>query len=120
MTDVRTDEPNDLAQRIVDELSERQIEDIALLDVSKVAGFTDYFVIGTADNERQMRAVIDTLDRDLGIEGARLRKREGTPDSGWVLLDFSDVVVHLFTAEARAFYRLDELWSRQAPLVRFG
>ena len=120
MTEAHTEEPADLAQRIVDELSDRQIEDIALLEVSKVAAFTDYFVIGTADNERQMRAVIDALDRDLGIEGVRLRAREGSPDSGWVLLDFSDVVVHLFTREARAFYRLDELWSRQAPLVRFG
>jgi ribosome-associated protein len=112
-------DPADLAQRVVDELGERQIEDIALLDVSRVASFTDYFVVGTADNERQMRAVIDALDRDLGRDGVHLRAREGTPDSGWVLLDFGDVIVHLFSREAREYYRLDELWSRSAPLVRF-
>lgn len=112
-------EPADLAQQIVDDLSDRQIEDIALIDVSKVAGFTDYFVIGTATSERQMRAVSDALERDLRERDIRPRLREGNPDSGWVLLDFGDVIVHLFSPEARAFYRLDDLWSRSAPVVRF-
>lgn len=111
--------PSEIAQRIVDELSDKQVEEIALIDVSKVSGLADYFVIGTADNERQMKAVVDALDRDFGVAGVRLRAREGTPDSGWVLLDFSDVVVHLFSPEARRFYRLDDLWSRNAPVVRF-
>lgn len=119
MAQTQVMEPADLAQRLVDELSDRQVEDIALIDISKAAGFTDYFLIGTAGNERQMKAVVDALDRDLGGEGIRLHKREGAPDSGWVLLDFGDVIVHLFSREARAFYRLDELWSRNAPLVRF-
>ena len=108
----------DLAQRIVDELSEYQVEDITQIDVSKVSGFTDYFVIGTADNERQMRAVLDAIDRTIG-RAAHLRAREGTPDSGWVLMDYGDVVVHLFSAEARAFYRLDQLWGDKGPVVRF-
>jgi ribosome-associated protein len=119
MTQTHTVSPADLAQRLVDELSERQVEDIALIDVSKVSAFTDYFVIGTADNERQMKAVIDTLDRDLGLDGVRLRTREGSADSGWVLMDFNDVIVHLFSREARDFYRLDDLWGRGAPVVRF-
>lgn len=119
MTQIRTLEPAEVAQQAVDLLSDRQVEDIALIDISKVSDFTDFFVIGTANNERQMRAVVDTLDKELGLLGVQLRAREGTPDSGWVLLDFSGVIVHLFSAEARAFYRLDELWSRAAPLVRF-
>ena len=119
MVDTTTATSSDLAQRIVDELSDRQVEDIALVDVRKVSGFADFFVIGTADNERQMKAVMDALDRDLGLAGVRLRAREGTPDSGWVLLDFADVIVHLFNREARAFYRLDDLWGRNAPVVRF-
>lgn len=119
MTQTPIVEPADLAHRVVDELSDRQVEDIALIDVSKVAGFADFFVIGTAGNERQMRAVMDALDRDLGLPGVHLRAREGTADSGWILLDFGDVIVHLFSPEARAFYRLDELWGRSAPVVRF-
>jgi ribosome-associated protein len=113
-------EPAELAQRVVDELSERQVEDIALLDIRKVSSFTDYFVIGTATNERQMKAAVDALDRTLGASGIHMRKREGTPDSGWMLLDFGDVIVHLFSPEARTYYRLDELWSRSAPIVRFA
>jgi ribosome-associated protein len=118
MTQAMTYQAADLAQRVVDEMSEKQVEDIALIDVSQVAGFADYFVIGTANNERQMKAIVDALDRDLG-EGIRIRAREGAAGSGWVLLDFGDVVVHLFSPEARAFYRLDDLWSRNAPIVRF-
>jgi ribosome-associated protein len=113
-------EPAELAQRMVDELSERQVEDIALIDISKVSSFTDYFLIGTANNERQMKAVVDALDRNLGEAGIHMRTREGTSDSGWMLLDFGDVIVHLFSTEARAYYRLDELWSRNAPIVRFA
>lgn len=109
----------EIAQRIVDELSDKQIEHIVLLDVSKVAGFTDYFVIGTAANERQMKAVMESLERTLAEHGVRLRAREGRPESGWVLLDFGDVIVHLFSPDARAFYRLDDLWSRVVPVVRF-
>ncbi len=84
MTQQLQTEPAELAQRVVDELSEKQVEDIALLDVSKISGFTDYFVVGTAGNERQMKAVMDALDRDLGLSGvrlgaARLRRGRGAP-----------------------------------------
>ncbi len=88
--------PLDLAQRIADLLSERQAEDIVLMDIGKVSTFTDYFVIATAGNPRQMNALIDSLDQDLRPE-ARPRRVEGTPDSGWVLIDFSDAIVHLFS-----------------------
>ena len=119
MTQATRTEPSDLAQRVVDELSDRQVDDIALVDVSKVSGLADFFVIGTAGNERQMQAVMDALDRDLGIDAVCLRALEGNPDSGWVLLDFGDVVVQLFSPEQRAFYRLDDLWYLHAPVVRF-
>jgi ribosome-associated protein len=119
MTQQATTDAAELAQQVVDGLSERQVEDIALIDVSKVSDFTDFFVIGTAGNERQMKAVIDALDRDLSQDGVRLRTREGAAESGWVLLDFGDVIVHLFSPQARAFYRLDELWGCSAPVVRF-
>ncbi len=109
----------EIAQRIVDELSDKHVEHIVLLDVSKVSGFTDYFVIGTATSERQMKAVVESLERILAEHGVHPRAREGRPESGWVLLDFNDVVVHLFSPDARAFYRLDELWSRLVPVVRF-
>jgi ribosome-associated protein len=108
-----------LVQEIVDELSERQAEDITVVDISKVAGFADRFVIGTVLSERQMNAVIDALDDRLRAHDVRLRRREGDSDAGWVLLDFSDVIVHLFGPEERAFYNLEGLWGKAAPVVRF-
>lgn len=108
----------DLARRIVDLLADRQAEDILLLDISGVASFADFFVIASAGNPRHMNALIDTLDRDLGKDGVSPLRREGAPDSGWVLLDFSDVVVHLFAPEQRSYYNLEHLWSRGVEVVR--
>ena len=107
----------DLAQRIADLLSDRQAEDIVLMDISKVSTFTDVFVIATADNPRQMNALIDSLDQDLRGDGIRPSKTEGTPDSGWVLVDFGDAIVHLFSREQRAYYKLEELWAQGVSVV---
>mgnify|MGYP001570357210 FL=1 len=107
----------DLAQRIADLLSDRQAEDIVLMDISKVSTFTDVFVIATADNPRQMNALIEWLDVDLRDEGIRPTKTEGTPDSGWVLIDFGDAIVHLFSREQRAYYKLEELWAQGVSVV---
>ena len=85
-------ESAELAQRIADLLSDRQAEDIVLMDIGKVSSFTDYFVIATAGNPRQMNALIDSLDRDLRPD-ARPLHVEGAPDSGWVLIDFGDAIV---------------------------
>jgi ribosome-associated protein len=108
-----------VVEAVVDELAERQVEDVTVVDISKVAGFADRFVIGTVLSERQMNAVIDAIDERLRGGGVRLRRREGESGSGWVLLDFNDVIVHLFGPEERAFYDLEELWGKSAPVVRF-
>ena len=76
-------------------------------------------MIATAGNVRQMNALIDTLDREMKQAGVEMGSKEGDPESGWVLLDFEDVIVHLFSQEQREFYDLEGLWSRSAPLVRF-
>ncbi len=116
----RTERPLDaaeLAQRIADVLSEHQGGDIVLMDIAKVSAFTDYFVIATADNPRQMNALIEALDRDLRAERVRPRRREGTPDSGWVLVDFGDVIVHLFAPAERAYYNLEGLWAKGVSVI---
>jgi len=104
----------------VEILSDRQAEDIVQIDISRVSSFADYFVIATAANVRHMKALIDTLDREMKQAGADLKAQEGEAESGWVLLDFEDVILHLFSREQREFYNLEGLWSRSAPLVRFG
>jgi ribosome-associated protein len=112
-------EAGELAQRVVELLSDKQAEDIILLDIGQVASFTDYFVIASAANPRQMKALLDTLDSELSGEGTPSTHREGNPDSGWVLLDLGDVIVHLFDPPTRAYYKIEELWSRGVSVVRF-
>jgi ribosome-associated protein len=87
------------------------------MDIGKVSSFTDYFVIATAGNPRQMNALIESLDRDLRGEGIRPRRIEGTPDSGWVLLDFGDAIVHLFSPAERQYYNLETLWAQGVSVV---
>jgi ribosome-associated protein len=110
-------EPADLAQRIADLLSDRQAGDIVLMDNSKVSSFTDYFVLATATNRRQMTAIIDSLDQDLRDEGNRPIRTEGQADSGWVLIDFGDAIVHLFAPDERSYYNLESLWSKGVSVV---
>ena len=119
MTSTRP-EPSELARRIVDLFSDRQAEDVILLDIRQVASFTDYFVIASAQNQRHVRALVDAVDNDLAREGIKALHKEGDADSGWVLIDFGDVIAHIFTPEERAFYNLEGLWTRAGvSAVRF-
>jgi len=110
-------EPLALAHRLLDIFEEKQVEDIVLLDMQKVTIITDYFLIGTAASDRQSRAVVEEV-------AARVKEEEGipplgihgAPESGWIIIDYGDVVVHLFAPEKRTYYDLEGLWSR-APVV---
>lgn len=112
---------NTLARHIVDVVEEKQATDIVLLDIREQTSIADYFVIATVDNERQAKAIEDELlvnlrieqnIRPLGIEGVENR------GGGWALLDYGDVIVHLFTEEARDHYKLEELWSKANVVVK--
>ena len=99
-------------------MTDRQAEEITLLDISEVASFADYFSIATATNARQMRAVVATLTKELRGDGVRPRHQEGESDSGWVLLDYGSIIVHLFSPELRDRYNLEELWREAKQVVR--
>ncbi len=119
MTAVRP-EPSELARRLIDLFSEYQAQDLVLLDIRQVATFTDYFIIASAQNVRHMRALQDAVDASFAREGVKPSHTEGTPESGWLLIDFGDVIVHIFAPEERAFYNLEGLWGRAGvPAVRF-
>ena len=87
-----------------------------LLDISPVASFADYFVIASASAPRHFEALADAVQRR--IPDAPRPRREGTADSGWVLFDFGDVIVHLFSVQERAYYNLEALWSAATELLR--
>jgi ribosome-associated protein len=105
----------------VDIVEEKQASDIVLLDIHEQTSIADYFVIATVDNERQAKAIEDDLlqklrveqnIRPLGIEGVENR------GGGWTLVDYGDVILHLFTEEARNYYRLEELWNKAQVVVK--
>jgi ribosome-associated protein len=82
-----------------------------------VATFTDYFVIASAVNVRQMQALLEALDEAVNRDNLGSFRREGDLDSGWVLLDLGDVIVHLFSPDQRAYYDIERLWSGGMPVV---
>ena len=110
--------PADLARRIVDLLADRQAEDVLLLDIRPVASFADYFVIATAINNRQMRALVQLVDTDLREEDIKPHHREGGVNSGWILVDYGAIILHIFSPELREYYALEELWKDATEVVR--
>lgn len=102
----------ELAHKIVDLAEDKQAVDIILLDLRRVSVLADYFVICTSESTRQTQAIISAVEQDLKAEGVLpFHPVEGSPDAGWMLLDYADVVVHVFNAPTRSFYNLEQLWK---------
>jgi ribosome-associated protein len=94
--------------------SAKQADDVVVLDVSELIVITDFFVIASTETERQLKTVIESVEADLRGLGVKPIRREGEPGAGWWLLDYVDVVVHVFGRDERAYYDLERLW-RDAP-----
>jgi len=100
-----------LSHIIVDTLEEKKGQDILLLDLVGVCSFTDYFVICTGRSERTLRALAEEVRLRLkSRHSITARSVEGKASSGWVLIDYGDVILHLFSKTLRDYYRLDDLW----------
>lgn len=105
----------------MDIVEEKQATEIVMLDVSEQTSIADYFVIATVDNERQGNAIRDELHEKLHIQQrVRPLNHEGMQESGggWVLLDYGDVILHLFTDETREYYNLEELWQKANVVMK--
>jgi len=89
-----------------------------LLDTQGVCSFADYFVICSGDTARQIEAIRDEIGQVLKREGILPHHYEGAVDSGWLLLDYGDVIVHIFAPTERGYYQLDNLWSQASTLVK--
>ena len=102
-----------LARTIAKTAIEKLATDVRLLDLREIVSYTDYFVVCTGSNSRQTKAVTDHIvDRMRELGHSKPRRRESDVDGNWLLLDYVDVVVHVFTPEAREFYRLESLWGQ--------
>jgi len=107
-----------VAHKAVEAASGKQAIDITLLDTQSVSSFADYFVICSGDAARQIEAIRDEIEHVLKREGILPHHHEGTIDSGWLLIDFGDVIVHIFAPFEREHYQLDKLWSQASTLVK--
>ena len=112
-----TIETVNIARRIVDLAEDKQAHEIVLLDIRSQSTIADYFVICSADNDRQLKAIVENIDEKLGQEYQLNPRMEGSADTGWIVMDYADVVVHIFSADQREYYRLERLWSKVPPLV---
>jgi ribosome-associated protein len=109
-----------LAERIAAIASDRKAIDVRVLDLRGVVSYTDFFVICSGNTERQTKAIHDAIYKDLKDNGRILpRRTEGEREARWILLDYLDCVVHIFTPEARDYYRLEQLWG-EAPARSVG
>ena len=110
----------DVAHAVVEVASEKFASDIVLLDVRTLSSLSDYLVIVNGESNRQLEAIAEEIVRGMKRSEVKLSHREGTAVSGWILLDFIDVIVHIFAPAERAYYKLDEMWSAAHSVMRLA
>jgi len=107
----------ELAHKISDVIFTKKGFNVLTIDLRKLVTFSDYFVVCSADSDTQVKAIADQVDKALSDEGIKCWHREGLKALSWVLLDYVDVVVHIFRKDAREFYNLEKLWG-DAPFEK--
>ena len=107
-----------MARRAVEVASDKQADNIVMLDTRQVCSFADYFVICSGNSTRQIESIWHEINETLKREGAKPYRSEGNADSGWILLDLGGVVVHIFSPTQRDYYCLDDLWSTAKTVLR--
>jgi ribosome-associated protein len=106
-----------LARSAVDAAADKKASDVLLLDIREVTTFADYFVICSGSNRRQIQAIADAIDEQLSAQGVMRLHREGDAETGWILLDFVDIIVHILAPKEREYYDLERLWSGAKTVV---
>lgn len=112
-----TSELTELARRLAKTASDAHASDVVVLDIHDLTVVADLFVIASADNERMLRAIARDVTEAAKLGDLDLRRTEGAAESGWVLLDFADIVVHVFAKDERQFYRLEDVWSEAQTVL---
>jgi len=107
-----------MAREIVDQAVDKKASDVTLLEVGRVTTLADYFVICTGTSERQLNAIRSGIDDRMSELGVQVLHREGMPPDGWVLLDYGQVIVHIFAPEQREYYDLESRWQEAPTLLK--
>ena len=101
---------NEIAKLAITALEDKKAEDIKVIDISEVSVIADYFIIANGTNRSQIQTLSDHVEEVLGRAGVELKQVEGYDNANWVLLDFRDVIIHIFDKENRLFYDLERIW----------
>ena len=99
-----------MAQLVCRALDEKKVRDIKVIDIHEVSVIADYFVIASGSNQNQVQAMVDNVEEQLGRAGFEPKQVEGVRNSSWILMDYGDVIVHVFDEENRLFYDLERIW----------
>lgn len=99
----------------VNALEDKKAEDIRIIDISEISTIADYFIIADGSNKSQIQAMADNVSEVLGRAGVNLKQMEGYQNANWILMDFQDVIIHIFDRENRLFYDLERIWRDGVP-----
>ena len=111
-------DPELLVKHVAAFAADKKAIDLVVVDLREISGYTDFFVICSGNTDRQAKAIHDSIHKGLKQQlGLLPRRVEGTQEARWVLMDYLDLVVHVFTPETRDFYRLEDLWGDQPRIV---
>ncbi len=110
MENLSLEQVKEMAAKAIEALEEKKAEDIRVIDISGVSVIADYFIIANGSNRNQIQALSDAVEEALGKAGYPMKQIEGYNTANWVLLDFGDIMVHIFDKENRLFYDLERIW----------
>ena len=111
----------EMAKMAIEALEDKKAEDIRVIDISEVSVIADYFIIASGNNRNQVQALIDNVEEQLGRTGVSPKQIEGYDAANWVLMDYRDIIVHVFDKENRLFYDIERIWrdGKNIPVDSF-
>lgn len=104
------DNSREMTKLAIAALEDKKAEDIRIIDITEVSVLADYFIIASGSNRSQIQALTDNVEEKLGRAGYHIKQVEGYDNANWVLMDFGDIIVHIFDKENRLFYNLERIW----------
>lgn len=104
------DSAKKMAQVAYNAMEDKKAEDIRIIEIGEISTIADYFIIANGTNSSQVQALVDGVDEALSKEGFEPQRIEGTRSSNWILMDYGDIVIHIFSREDRLFYDLERIW----------
>ncbi len=100
----------EIVKTAVDALKDKKAEEVTVIDIAEISSIADYFIIASGNNQNQLTAMQDAVDEALYKAGLQIKQVEGNSKSTWILMDYQDIIVHLFSKEDRLFYDLERIW----------